>query len=73
MTDQRKWPNRISVPEIAGRMNICIQSVYAMLEAGQLPAIRQARRWIISRHAYDEWERTCNQPFSRASQRVGAQ
>ena len=51
--------SRISVPEIAGRLNIGRLSVYAMLEQGILPGIRLGRRWIITRHAYEQWERTC--------------
>ena len=56
---------RISVPEIARRLNIGRQGVYAMLEQGMIPAIRLGRRWIITRHAYERWERTCGEP-SRA-------
>jgi hypothetical protein len=33
--------------------------VYGMLEQGILPGIRLGRRWIITRHAYEQWERTC--------------
>ena len=51
--------SRISVPEIARRLNIGRLAVYAMLEQGIMPGIRLGRRWIITRHAYEEWERTC--------------
>jgi excisionase family DNA binding protein len=51
--------NRISVEEIAGRLNIGRLAVYSMLEQGIMPGIRLGRRWIITRHAYDQWERTC--------------
>jgi excisionase family DNA binding protein len=50
---------RISVPEIANRLGIGRLTVYAMLERQILPGIRLGRRWIITRHAYDQWERTC--------------
>jgi len=50
---------RMTVEEIASRLDIGRQAVYAMLEQGLLPGIRLGRRWIITRHAYDEWERTC--------------
>ena len=50
---------RISVPEIARRLNIGRQAVYSMLEQGIIPGIRLGRRWIITRHAYEQWERTC--------------
>ena len=54
-----KTPARITVLEIAQRLHIGRLAVYAMLEQGIIPAIRLGRRWIITRHAYDEWERTC--------------
>ena len=51
--------SRMSVPEIARRLNIGRLAVYAMLEQGILPGLRLGRRWIITRHAYEQWERTC--------------
>ena len=51
--------SRISVPEIARRLDIGRLAVYAMLERQILPGIRLGRRWIITRHAYERWERTC--------------
>jgi excisionase family DNA binding protein len=50
---------RISVPEIAQRLRIGRLTVYAMLEKRIIPAIRLGRRWIITRYAYEQWERTC--------------
>lgn len=50
---------RMSVEEVARRLNIGRQAVYTMLESGIIPAIRLGRRWIVTRHAYDQWERTC--------------
>lgn len=49
---------RITVPEIAGRLAIGRLAVYELLDKGIVPAIRLGKRWIISRHAYLEWERT---------------
>jgi len=51
--------NRMSVPDIAARLAIGRQAVYEMLEQGILPGIRLGRRWIVTRHAYEQWERTC--------------
>jgi excisionase family DNA binding protein len=51
--------SRITVEEIGRRLNIGRQAVYAMLEQQILPGIRLGRRWIITRHAYEAWERTC--------------
>jgi excisionase family DNA binding protein len=53
---------RISVPEIARRLNIGRLTVYSMLEQGIMPGIRLGRRWIVTRHAYEQWERTCGVP-----------
>jgi hypothetical protein len=30
-----------------------------LLEQGLLPGIRLGRRWIVTRHAYEQWELTC--------------
>jgi excisionase family DNA binding protein len=51
--------SRICVPDIARRLNIGRQAVYSMLEQGIMPGIRLGRRWIITRHAYEQWERNC--------------
>ena len=53
---------RISVPEIAVRLDIGRLAVYAMLKQGIIPGVRLGRRWIITRHAYEQWERTCGMP-----------
>ena len=50
---------RITVPEIAHRLSIGRLAVYELLEQGIIPGIRLGRRWIITRHAYEQWERTC--------------
>lgn len=50
---------RIAVPEIAERLGIGRLAVYAMLEQGIIPGIRLSRRWIVTRKAYEHWERTC--------------
>lgn len=55
---------RISIPEVASRLAIGRAAVYAMLEKHIIPGIRLGRRWIITRHAYDEWERTCGRKSS---------
>jgi excisionase family DNA binding protein len=50
---------RIPVGEISRRLHVGRLAVYSMLEQGILPGIRLGRRWIITRHAYQQWERTC--------------
>jgi excisionase family DNA binding protein len=51
--------SRISVLEIARRLNIGRLAVYSMLEKGIIPGVRLGRRWIITRQAYMTWENTC--------------
>jgi excisionase family DNA binding protein len=50
---------RMTIPEIARRLNIGRLAVYAMLEQGLLPGIRIGRRWLVTRYAFESWERTC--------------
>jgi excisionase family DNA binding protein len=51
--------SRISVLEVARRLNIGRLAVYSMLEQGIIPGLRLGRRWIITRQAYMTWENTC--------------
>jgi excisionase family DNA binding protein len=51
--------SRISVLEIARRLNIGRLAIYSMLEQGIIPGLRLGRRWIITRQAYMTWESTC--------------
>jgi excisionase family DNA binding protein len=51
--------SRMSVEEVARRLNVGRLTVYAMLEQGIIPGVRIGRRWIITRHAYEHWEQTC--------------
>jgi excisionase family DNA binding protein len=53
---------RMSIPEIANRLSVGRLAVYTMLERGIIPAVRLGRRWIVTRHAFDNWERTCGVP-----------
>jgi len=53
---------RMSIPEIANRLSVGRIAVYTMLEQGIIPAVRLGRRWIVTRHAYEQWERTCGMP-----------
>jgi len=54
--------SRMSIPEIAKRLAVGRIAVYTMLEQGMIPAIRLGRRWIVTRHAFEDWERTCGMP-----------
>ena len=49
---------RIKVTEIMERLNVSNATVYELLNRGEIPAIRLNRVWIISRYAYEQWERT---------------
>ncbi|HEX3745391.1 MAG TPA: helix-turn-helix domain-containing protein [Bryobacteraceae bacterium] len=50
---------RLSVKDIAERLDIGKMAVYAMLESGALPGILVGKRWLVTRYAYEQWERTC--------------
>ncbi len=54
--------SRMLIPEIAARLSVGRIAVYTMLERGIIPAIRLGRRWIVTRHAFESWERTCGMP-----------
>jgi excisionase family DNA binding protein len=61
--------SRISVLEIARRLDIGRLAVYSMLEKGIIPGLRLGRRWIITRQAYLTWESTCGLPSGTGLQR----
>ena len=48
----------ITAPEIAERIGICIDSVYALLKNRTIPNLRYNHRFIISRAAFERWEST---------------
>jgi excisionase family DNA binding protein len=50
---------RMTVEEIASLLDVGRLAVYAMLEQGLLPGIRIGRRWIVTRAAFEAWEKTC--------------
>jgi excisionase family DNA binding protein len=56
---RRTSGSRISVPEIASRLSLGRMAVYQLLERRTIPAIRLGRRWIVTRYAYEQWEKTC--------------
>ena len=45
--------------EVAHRLRVGRLAVYAMLEGGIISGVRLGRRWIVTRYAYEHWERTC--------------
>lgn len=50
---------RISVHEIAKRLSLGRIAVYRMLTHRLIPAIRLGKRWVVTRHAFEDWERNC--------------
>jgi len=52
----------MKVEDVARRLDIGRLAVYTMLEQGIIPAVRLGRRWIVTRHAFERWERTCGMP-----------
>jgi excisionase family DNA binding protein len=53
---------RMTIAEIATRLGKSKRAIYEMLESGVLPGIRHGHRWIVTRCAYERWERTCGLP-----------
>ena len=49
---------RITVKEICTRLHLSERTVYTLLESREIPCIRLGRTWLISRYAYEKWERT---------------
>ena len=58
---------RLRIADIAKRLAVGEMAVYEMLEKGILPGIRLGRRWIVTRQAFDRWERTCGLSIQSAS------
>lgn len=62
---------RISVEEIAERLSIGRSTVYTLLENGVIPSIRLGQgkgfKYIVTRHAYQQWERTCGMTPSQVA------
>ncbi len=61
MPENEQKSTRITVDEIATDLGIGVLAVRKMLEDGIIPAIKLGRRWIVTRHVYREWVRTCGQ------------
>lgn len=41
--------------QVAGMLGLARARIYKLLAAGQIPAKRLGRRWIIPRAAFDAW------------------
>jgi excisionase family DNA binding protein len=50
---------RISILQIAARLSIGRAAVYKLLEMRVIPGVHLGRLWIVTRAAFDAWERTC--------------
>jgi excisionase family DNA binding protein len=50
-------PGRIKPKEIAERLGMSINTVYALLEERRIPSYKRGRCYLIPRHAYMEWEK----------------
>jgi excisionase family DNA binding protein len=60
--------DRMTVPEIATRLSIGRAAVYQMLERGVIPAIRIGKRWLVTRYAFEKWERSCGSAAAKRAQ-----
>lgn len=41
--------------EVARMLGLHLNSVYAMLKSGEIPAVRGGRKWLISKRRFDAW------------------
>jgi excisionase family DNA binding protein len=51
--------SRLSVVEICQDLGLGRARVYEMLESRIIPNVRVGRTWVVTRHAYEQWKRTC--------------
>lgn len=54
--------------EVASILGIRLQTVYALLESGTIPAIRIKTRWKIIKDVFAEWMKT--ESWSQAKERT---
>jgi excisionase family DNA binding protein len=57
---------RMSILEIAARLEIGRLAVYRMLEERKLPGVRVGKRWIVTRKAFERWEAECGLMWNEA-------
>jgi excisionase family DNA binding protein len=50
---RRQAAEVMSVEEVAGRLGIGRNQAYALVQLGQIPALRFGRRWLIPRATVD--------------------
>lgn len=51
--------SRVTVDEICRDLELGRTRVYELLEAKVIPNLRLGRTWLVTRHAYEEWKKTC--------------
>ncbi|MDX5456575.1 helix-turn-helix domain-containing protein [Micromonospora tulbaghiae] len=44
-----------TVKEVAAMLSLSISSAYALVRAGQIPAERLGRRWVVPRSRFHAW------------------
>jgi excisionase family DNA binding protein len=59
---------RLTIQDIAARLQIGKMAVYKMLESDILPGIRVGNRWLVTRYAYEQWEKTCGTQSPQGAQ-----
>jgi excisionase family DNA binding protein len=53
VASRRQAAEVMSVEDVAGRLGIGRNQAYALVQLGQIPALRFGRRWLIPRAAVD--------------------
>jgi excisionase family DNA binding protein len=54
-----KKSSRVTVDEIVRDLQLGRVRVYHLLDLNVIPNVRVGRRYLITRHAYEEWKKTC--------------
>ncbi|WP_431934700.1 helix-turn-helix domain-containing protein [Micromonospora sp. RP3T] len=44
-----------TVKEVAAMLSLSVSSAYALVRAGQIPAERLGRRWVVPRSRFHSW------------------
>jgi excisionase family DNA binding protein len=45
----------MSIREVAETLHLTPARIYQLIRAGELPAVKIARRWRVPRKAFDKW------------------
>lgn len=68
----KKSPSRVTVEEITSDLGLGRVRVYQMLDLKIIPNIKVGQRYLVTRHAYEEWKKTCGLAAPIGAQRLAS-